>query len=146
MKKTLATTALGAVFALTSLGSAFAAEVPTQSIGNGQQVTHGQVTKPINFDDAAKEKVKVILDQAQAGTLTKEQVKTQLHDLGIDWDIDFSAAHDIKKETNKVTKPDNLDDATKEKVNAIFNQAQAGTLSKEQVKRQLDEVLGTKAP
>ncbi|MCE5172189.1 hypothetical protein LQV63_23185 [Paenibacillus profundus] len=145
MKKTLATTALGAVFALTSLGSAFAAEVPTQSIGNGQQVTHGQVTKPINLDDAAKEKVKAILDQAQAGTLTKEQVKSQLHDLGIDLDVEFSAAHGIKVKVDKVN-PVNLDDATKEKVKAILDQAQAGTLTKEQVKSQLHEVLGTQTP
>ncbi|HEY2494390.1 MAG TPA: hypothetical protein VGI33_15980 [Paenibacillus sp.] len=141
MKKKLATTALGAVFALTSFGSVFAADAPTQTIENGQQVEQGKVSKPDNFNDANKEKVKAILDQSQAGTLTKEQVKTQLRVLGIDWDIDFSAARGIKVEINKVSKPDNLDDATKEKVKAILDQSQAGTLTKEQVKKQL-QALG----
>ncbi|UNK18371.1 hypothetical protein MNQ98_28890 [Paenibacillus sp. N3/727] len=142
MKKKLATTALGAVFALASYGSVFAAEAPTtQTIGNGLQVMQGEVSKPVNFNDATKEKVKAILNQSQAGTLTKEQVKTQLQALGIDWEIDFSGAKGIKVETNKVTKPDNLDDATKEKVKAILNQSQAGTLTKEQVKTQL-QALG----
>ncbi|WP_052676036.1 hypothetical protein [Paenibacillus sp. IHBB 10380] len=141
MKKKLATTALGAVFALTSFGSVFAAEVPTQTIGNGQQVEHGKVSKPDNFDDANKEKVKAILDQSLAGTLTKEQVKTQLHALGIDLDIDFSAARGIKVEHGKVSKPDNFNDANKEKVKAILDQSQAGTLTKEQVKTQL-QALG----
>lgn len=35
-----------------------------------------------------------------------------------------------------------LDDTTKEKVKAIFNQSKAGTLTKEQVKTQIDEVFG----
>ncbi|MGM1045688.1 MAG: hypothetical protein ACQEXX_06040 [Bacillota bacterium] len=142
MKKKLATTALGAVFALASYGSVFAAEAPTtQTIGNGQQVIQGEVSKPANLDDATLEKVKAILNQSQAGTLTKEQVKTQLQALGIDWEIDFSGAKDIKVVTNKVSKPANLDDATLEKVKAILNQSQAGTLTKEQVKTQL-QALG----
>jgi len=140
MKKKLATTALGAVFALTSFGSVFAADAQTQTIGNGQQVEQGKVSKPDNFNDANKEKVKAILDQAQAGTLTKEQVKTQLRAFGIDWEFDFSGARG-KVETNKVSKPDNLDDATNEKVKAILYQSQAGTLTKEQVKTQL-QALG----
>ncbi|SCW65744.1 hypothetical protein SAMN04487970_102532 [Paenibacillus tianmuensis] len=140
MKKKLAITAVGAVFALASYGSVFAAETPTQTIGNGQQVIQGKVSKP-NFDEATREKVKAILNQSQAGTLTKEQVKTQLQALGIDWEIDFSAARSIKVERNKVTKPDNLDEAALEKVKAILNQSQAGTLTKEQVKTQL-QALG----
>ncbi|MEC0088937.1 hypothetical protein [Paenibacillus macquariensis] len=141
MKKKLATTALGAVFALTSFGSVFAADAPAQTIGNGQQVEQGKVSKPDNFNDANKEKVKAILDQTQAGTLTKEQVKTQLQALGIDWEFDFSTARGTKVEINKVSKPDNLDDATQEKVKAILKQSQAGTLTKEQVKTQL-QALG----
>ncbi|MGG4396949.1 hypothetical protein ABEX25_21835 [Paenibacillus thiaminolyticus] len=138
MKKKLATTALGALFALTSFGSVFAAEAPTQTTG---KVVQGTVSKPENLDDATMEKVKAILKQAQAGTLTKEQVKTQLEALGIDWDIDFSSSHDIQLGKNKVTRTDNLDDATIEKVKAILKQSQAGTLTKEQVKTQL-EALG----
>ena len=57
-----------------------------------------KASKPVNLDDATLEKVKAILDQAQDGTLTIEQVKTQLQALGIDL-VDFSGAKDIKGET-----------------------------------------------
>ncbi|MDK8180034.1 hypothetical protein [Paenibacillus sp. UMB4589-SE434] len=141
MKKTLATTALGAVLTLTSLGSAFAAEVPAQSIGNGQLLTATVKVKAANnLDEAAQSKAKAIFDQLQKGTLTKEQAKLQLQELGVNVDFAFKAAHDgIKFNVGKVN-PVNLDDATKEKSKAILEQAQAGTLTKEQVKAQLQEL------
>jgi len=140
MKKTLATTALGAVLTLTSLGSAFAAEVPAQSIGNGQLTTAVKVKAASNLDEAAQNKVKAIFDQVKKGTLTKEQAKPQLQELGVDVDFDFKAAHDGIKFKGKVVNSVNLDDATKEKAKAILDQAQAGTLTKEQAKSQLQEL------
>ncbi|GAV10539.1 hypothetical protein [Paenibacillus sp. NAIST15-1] len=139
MKKTLATTALGAVLTLTSLGSAFAAEVPAQSIGNGQLTTAVTVTAASNLDEATQSKVKAIFDQMQKGTLTKEQAKSQLKELGVDVDFDFNAAHDGIKFKGKVTSV-SFDEATNEKAKAILDQAQAGTLTKEQAKSQLQEL------
>jgi len=139
MKKTLATTALGAVLTLTSLGSAFAAELPAQSIGNGQLTTAVKVKAASNLDEATQSKVKAIFDQVKKGTLTKEQAKPQLQELGIDVDFDFNAAHDGIKFMGKVTSV-SFDDATKEKVKTILDQAQAGTLTKEQAKSQLQEL------
>ncbi|MDT8974816.1 hypothetical protein RQP50_01000 [Paenibacillus sp. chi10] len=139
MKKTLATTALGAVLTLTSLGSAFAAEVPAQSIGNGQLTTAVTVTAASNLDEATQSKVKAIFDQVKKGTLTKEQAKPQLQELGLDVDFDFNAAHDGIMFKGKVTSV-SFDDATNEKAKAILDQAQAGTLTKEQAKSQLQEL------
>ncbi|MGG4192234.1 hypothetical protein SAMN04488689_101581 [Paenibacillus sp. cl6col] len=139
MKKTLATTALGAVLTLTSLGSAFAAEVPAQSIGNGQLTAAVKVTAASNLDEATQNKVKAIFDQVKTGTLTKEQAKPQLQELGVDVDFDFNAAHDGILFKGKVTSV-SFDDATKEKVKTILDQAQAGSLTKEQVKAQLQEL------
>lgn len=139
MKKTLATTALGAVLTLTSLGSAFAAELPAQSIGNGQLTPAVKVKAASNLDEATQSKVKAIFDQVKKGTLTKEQAKPQLQELGIDVDFDFNAAHDGIKFMGKVTSV-SFDDATKEKVKTILEQAQAGSLTKEQVKAQLQEL------
>ncbi|TQR42783.1 hypothetical protein [Paenibacillus popilliae] len=139
MKKTLATTALGAVLTLTSLGSAFAADLPAQSIGNGQLTTAVKVKAATNLDEATQNKVRAIFDQVKKGTLTKEQAKPQLQELGIDVDFDFNAAHDGIKFKGKVTSV-SFDDATKEKVKTILDQAQAGTLTKEQAKSQLQEL------
>lgn len=139
MKKTLATTALGAVLTLTSLGSAFAAELPAQSIGNGQLTTAVKVKAASNLDEATQSKVRAIFDQVQKGTLTKEQAKPQLQELGVDVDFDFKAAHDGIKFKGKVTSV-SFDDANKEKAKAILDQAQAGLLTKEQVKAQLQEL------
>ena len=136
MKKKFAAAALGAVFALASFSSVFAAEVPTQAQPVGKQVVQGQMGKHdpfANLDNATKAKVKTIFDQERAGTLTKDQVKTQLEALGIKTPGDH---------------PDpfaNLDDATKAKVKAIFDREKAGTLTHEEVKTQL-EALGIKAP
>lgn len=140
MKKTLATTALGAVLTLTSLGSAFAAEVPAQSIEQGHRaVTAIKFKAASHLDETSKEKVKAIFDQMKAGSLTKEQAKPQLQELGVDVDFDFNAAHDGILFKGKVTSV-SFDDATKEKVKTILDQAQAGALTKEQAKAQLQEL------
>ncbi|EJW20074.1 hypothetical protein PAV_1c10710 [Paenibacillus alvei DSM 29] len=55
MKKTLTTTALGAVLTFASLGSAFAAEVPAQSIGQ-LAATAIKVKATSNLDETSKEK------------------------------------------------------------------------------------------
>lgn len=141
MKKTLTTTALGAVLTFASLGSAFAAEVPAQSIGQGQlAATAIKVKATSNLDETSKEKVKAIFEQMQKGTLTKEQAKAHLQELGVDVEFGIKGDHDgIKFKLGKVNSV-NLDDATKEKVKAILEQAQAGSLTKEQVKAQLQEL------
>ncbi|MCY7487868.1 hypothetical protein M5X00_12865 [Paenibacillus alvei] len=139
MKKTLTTTALGAVLTFASLGSAFAAEVPAQSIGQ-LAATAIKVKATSNLDETSKEKVKAIFEQMQKGTLTKEQAKAQLQELGVDVEFGIKGDHDgIKFKLGKVNSV-NLDDATKEKVKAILEQAQAGSLTKEQVKAQLQEL------
>lgn len=131
-KKRLAATTLGAVFALSTLGSAFAAEVPTQ-VSESSEYVVGQVSKPTNFNEISKEKVQTIFDQVEAGTLTKEEAMKQLDaTLGLDGD---------KKATSK---PSNANEISKEKVQAIFDQVEAGTLTKEKAMKQLDEALGLK--
>jgi polyhydroxyalkanoate synthesis regulator phasin len=130
MKKKLTATALGAVFALASFSSAFAAEVPTQS----KAPLASSQNHHASLDDSTKQKIKAIWDQVKAGTLTKEEAKAQFEALGI-----------------KAPKGDregrfaNLDDATKQKVKAIWEQVKAGTLTKEEAKAQL-EALGIKLP
>ena len=141
MKKKFAAAALGAVFALASFGSVFAAEIPTQAQPVGKQVVQGQMSKHdpfANLDNATKAKVKTIFDQERAGTLTKDQVKMQLEALGI------KAPERPEGQPGKDPFA-NLDDATKEKVKAIFDQERAGTLTREEAKTQL-EALGIKAP
>lgn len=141
MKKTLATTALGAVLTLTSLGSAFAAEVPAQSIEQGQRaVTAIKFKAATNLDEASKSKVKAIFDQMKAGSLTEEQTKAQLKELGVDLDFDVKGTRDVIKFKADKVNSINIDDATKEKAKAILEQAQAGSLTKEQVKAQLQEL------
>jgi len=129
-KKRLAATTLGAVFALSTLGSAFAAEVPTQIIGSNEFVVD-QVSKPANYSEISKEKVQAIFNQAEAGTITKEEAIKQLDE-----------ALGVKEEKKPVSKPANFDEISKEKVQAIFNQAEAGTITKEEAIKQLDELLG----
>lgn len=141
MKKTLATTALGAVLTLTSLGSAFAAEVPAQSIEQGQRaVTAIKFKAATNLDEASKSKVKAIFDQMRAGSLTEEQAKAQLKELGVDLDFDVKGTRDVIKFKADKVNSIYIDDATKEKAKAILEQAQAGSLTKEQVKAQLQEL------
>ncbi|MCT6928028.1 MAG: hypothetical protein M3Z89_08315 [Lysinibacillus fusiformis] len=131
-KKRLAATTLGAVFALSTMGSAFAAEAPIQVSERSEYVV-GQVSKPTNFDEISKEKVQAIFNQAEAGTLTKEEAMKQLDAaLGLDGD---------KKATSK---PSNANEISKEKVQAIFDQVEAGTLTKKDSMKQLDAALGIK--
>uniref|UniRef100_UPI00301AF068 hypothetical protein n=1 Tax=Lysinibacillus fusiformis TaxID=28031 RepID=UPI00301AF068 len=133
-KKRLAATTLGAVFALSTMGSAFAAEAQTQ-VSERSEYVEGQVSKPTNLDEISKEKVQVIFNQAEAGTLTKKEAMKQL-----------DAALGIKGDKNKVSgpasKPSNANEISKEKVQAIFDQVEAGTLTKEEAMKQLDAALG----
>ncbi|MGE7091843.1 hypothetical protein ACQKII_10405 [Lysinibacillus sp. NPDC048646] len=131
-KKKLAATTLGAVFALSTFGSAFAAEVPTQIIGSSEFVVE-QVSKTVNFDEISKEDVLSIFNQAEAGTLTKEEAIKQLDE-----------AFGTKEDKKLVSKPVNFEEISKEVVQAIFNQAEAGTLTKEEAIKQLNEALGIK--
>ncbi|MED4887454.1 hypothetical protein [Lysinibacillus fusiformis] len=131
-KKRLAATTLGAVFALSTMGSAFAAEVPTQVSERSEYVV-GQVSKPTKFDEISKVKVQAIFDQAEAGTLTKEEAMKQL-----------DAALGLEGDKKPTSKPSNADEISKEKVQAIFDQVEAGTLTKEEAMKQLDAALGLK--
>lgn len=130
MKKKLVATALGAVFALASVGSVFAADAPAQSPSQEKQYAghHAHAT----LDAATKAKVKAIFKQEKAGTLTHDQAKTQLEALGIK----------LPQHQGRFA---NLDAATKEKVKAIRDQVKAGTLTKDEAKAQL-EALGIKFP
>lgn len=92
-----------------------------------------------NLDEAAKEKAKAILEQMRTGALTKEQAKSQLQELGIELNVDFSKGHHFQVKMDK-SKMDNLDEATKEKVKSILDQMKAGTLTEEQVKAKLQEL------
>jgi len=131
-RKKLAATTLGAVFALSTFVAAFAAEVPTEIIG-GSEIVKGQVSKPANFDEISKEKVREIFNQVKAGILTKEEAINQLDE-----------TLRMKGDKQLVSKPANLDEISKEKVQEIFNQAEAGTLTKEETTKQLDEAIGIK--
>ncbi|MFJ6268008.1 hypothetical protein ACIQGW_23940 [Lysinibacillus xylanilyticus] len=131
-RKKLAATTLGAVFALSTFGAAFAAEVPTEIIG-GSEFVKGQVSKPANLDEISKEKIQEIFNQVKAGTLTKEEATKQLDE-----------ALGMKGDKKAVSKPANLDEISKEKIQEIFNQVEAGTLTKEEATKQLDEALGIK--
>ncbi|MEN1939470.1 hypothetical protein AAIE21_29525, partial [Paenibacillus sp. 102] len=72
-----------------------------------------------NLDDATKEKVKAIMDQKKSGTLTHEQVKEKLAELGVN----------LPEKGKRGEMFANLDDATKEKVKAIMDQKKSGTLT-----------------
>ncbi|MGE7954088.1 hypothetical protein [Lysinibacillus xylanilyticus] len=50
----------------------------------------------------------------------------------------------MKGDTKLVSKAANIDEISKNKVQEIFNQAEAGTLTKEEATKQLDEALGIK--
>ncbi|MFJ7183157.1 hypothetical protein [Lysinibacillus xylanilyticus] len=50
----------------------------------------------------------------------------------------------MKGDRQLVSKAANLDEISKEKVQEIFNQAEAGTLTKEETTKQLDDALGIK--
>lgn len=111
---------------------------------NFSKTAHGVMVKMDaakldNLDEAAKEKAKAILEQMRTGALSKEQAKSQLQELGIELNVDFSKGHHFQVKMDK-SKMDNLDEATKEKVKSILDQMKAGTLTEEQVKAKLQEL------
>ncbi|MDN4494336.1 hypothetical protein [Ureibacillus aquaedulcis] len=91
-----------------------------------------------NLDDATKEKAQAILDQQKAGTITQEEAQTQLAALGVD----------LPSRGNKGGRGDflaDLDDATKEKAQAILDEQKAGTITQEEAQTQLAS-LGVDLP
>ncbi len=91
-----------------------------------------------DLDDATKEKAQAILDQQKAGTITKEEAQNQLAEIGVD----------LPSKGDKGARGDflnNLDDATKEKAQAILDGERAGTITKEDAQSQLAE-LGVNLP
>ncbi|MFJ7738758.1 hypothetical protein ACIQ2D_20830 [Lysinibacillus sp. NPDC097287] len=89
-------------------------------------------------DDTAKEKAQDILDQEKAGTITWEEAQTQLAALGVELPTKGNGGHhgDFLAE---------VDDATKEKAQAILDQKKAGTITREEAQTQL-AALGVELP
>ena len=90
-----------------------------------------------NLDDATKEKAQAIMDNVKDGSLTREDAQTQLAELGVDLPIGRGGMHGSLFA--------NLDDATKEKVQAIMEKVKDGSLTREDAQKQLSE-LGVEAP
>lgn len=91
-----------------------------------------------NLDDATKAKAEAIIEKEKAGSITHEEAKTQLEKLG----VTFS------EKGNKGKKEDflaDLDSATKEKAQAIFEKLKADKITKEEAKTQLKK-LGVTLP
>jgi hypothetical protein len=91
-----------------------------------------------NLDDATKAKAEAIMENEKAGTITKEEAKTQLEALGVT----------VPERGGKGRMNDlfaNLDDATKAKAEAIMENEKAGTITKDEAKTQL-EALGVTLP
>nr|WP_106782676.1 hypothetical protein [Lysinibacillus timonensis] len=91
-----------------------------------------------NLDDETKDQVQAILAEEQAGTITWEEAQTQLAELG----VDFPAKGDKGARGDFLA---NLDDETKEQAQAILDQEQAGTITREEAQTQLAE-LGVDFP
>lgn len=98
----------------------------------GVSVGHKHSHPFSNLDDETKEKAKEILNNLKEGTITKEEAKTQLAELGV-------------KHEKKHHHFEGLDNETKEKAKEIFTQLREGKLSHEEAKNQLAE-LGVKLP
>jgi hypothetical protein len=91
-----------------------------------------------NLDEATKTKAQAILDNEKAGTITREEAKTQLNALGVT----------LPERGEKGRKDGflaNLDEATKAKAQAIFEKEKAGTITREEAKTQLS-ALGVTLP
>jgi hypothetical protein len=94
-----------------------------------------------NLDEATKSKVQVIFENERAGTITREEAKTQLSALGV-----TLPEHGGKGgKGGKDNFLSNLDEATKAKAQAIFDKEKAGTITHEEAKTQL-EALGVSVP
>ncbi len=104
------------------------------STGTATQVKDDVYPK---FDEATKQKIKVIHEQVKAGTLTKEAAQKQLDALGVKLPM--------KEDRGFHGALAKLDAQTQQKVKDIFKQVKAGTLTKEAAQKQLD-ALGVKLP
>ncbi|TSI07387.1 hypothetical protein [Lysinibacillus sp. BW-2-10] len=83
-----------------------------------------------DLDDATKEKAQAILDQEKDGSITREEAQTQLAALGVEF----------PSKGNHGSRGDflaDLDDATKEKAQAILDQEKDGTITREEAQAQL---------
>ncbi|WP_209122938.1 hypothetical protein [Alkalihalobacillus sp. BA299] len=89
-----------------------------------------------HLDEETMEKVKEIREQVKAGTLTEEEAKAELEELGI--------THPMKG-MRGMRGFGHLDEETMEKVKEIREQVKAGTLTEEEAKAELEE-LGITLP
>lgn len=96
-----------------------------------------KVDRFANLDDATKEKAQAIMDKVKDGTLSHEDAQKQLSELGVDLPFGRGGMHGSPFA--------NLDDATKEKVQAIMDKVKNGTLSHKDAQKQLSE-LGVEPP
>ena len=83
-----------------------------------------------NLDDETKVKMKEIMDQVKAGSITKEEALAKLKALGV------SLPNHHKKDEMF----DKLDDETKAQAKEIMNQLKKGTLTKEEAHAKLEEL------
>ncbi|MDQ0244711.1 polyhydroxyalkanoate synthesis regulator phasin [Bacillus fengqiuensis] len=91
-----------------------------------------------NLDDATKEKAQAIMEKVKGGSLTHEEAQTQLADLGVE----------LPAKGDKGPREDlfaDLDDATKEKAQAIMEKVKDGSLTREEAQTQLAD-LGVELP
>ena len=102
----------------------------------GEHGSHGDFLAAL--DDATKEKAQAILDQEKAGTITREEAQTQLAALGVELPTKGNGGHHSDFLAA-------LDDATKEKAQAILDQEKAGTITREEAQTQLAS-LGVELP
>ncbi|WP_458411787.1 hypothetical protein ACNQFZ_13095 [Schinkia sp. CFF1] len=89
------------------------------------------------LDDATKAKIQAIMDKVKDGSLSRDDAKTQLAQLGVDLPERAGGLHGAAF--------DKLDDATKAKVQAIMDKVKDGSLSRDDAKTQLDQ-LGVNLP
>lgn len=90
-----------------------------------------------NLDDATKEKAQAIMDKVKDGSLTREDAQKQLAELGVDLPSKRGSMHGERFA--------NLDEATKEKAQAIMDKVKDGSLTREDAQKQLAE-LGVQLP
>jgi len=91
----------------------------------------------MELDEATKEKLVEIREKVKAGTLTQEQAREEMEELGL-------KAPGLRAPMNKGPRME-LDEATKEKLVEIRDKVKAGTLTQEQAREEMEE-LGMKGP
>ncbi|WP_102349157.1 hypothetical protein [Bacillus sp. Marseille-P3661] len=115
-------------------------EMPSFWGGFGHKNNHSDIFA--NLDDATKEKAQAILELVKDGSLAREDAQTQLSELGIEMP-EFKGG--IEHRNNRSDIFANLDDATKEKAQAILELVKDGSLAHEEAQAQLLE-LGIEMP